>query len=97
MAEPWEDYVLDAPEPGRARDLDETRRLLYIALFASKAKREPASLIGTLVNALAHHSAKIDPNESGPKLVALIVDGDVEAGDWVREQIATITGLLGDG
>lgn len=91
--EPWGEYSLDAPEPGRVRDLDETRRLLYMSLYASQTDRY--NLVGTLVNALAHHSAKIDPEVSGPILVALVNTGEDDA--WVREQIATITGLLGDG
>lgn len=92
MAEAWEDYALDAPEPGRVRDLDETRRLLYMSLYASRTDRY--ALVGTLVNALAHHSAKIDPEVSEPILLRVVDGGPAE---WVREQIATITGLLGDG
>jgi tRNA A37 threonylcarbamoyladenosine biosynthesis protein TsaE len=38
----------------RARDLDETRRLLYGALAAGRTKRW--ELVGTLTNALVHHS-----------------------------------------
>ena len=42
----------DAP-----KDLDETRRLLYIALAAHRLERPgAATLAGTLVNALVHHS-----------------------------------------
>jgi hypothetical protein len=37
-----------------ARDLDETRRLLYGALAAGRTRRW--ELVGTLVNALVHHS-----------------------------------------
>jgi hypothetical protein len=91
--EPWSDYALDAPEPGRVRDLDETRRLLYMSLYASQTDRY--ALVGTIVNALAHHSAKIAPDVSAPALVALVNTGEDDT--WVREQIATITGLLGDG
>lgn len=91
--EPWSDYVLDAPEPGRARDLDETRRLLYMSRYAHKTNRY--ALVGTIVNALAHHSAKIDPEVSGPILVELVNTGEDDG--WVREQIAKITELLGDG
>lgn len=93
MAEPWEGYVLEAPEPGRARDLDETRRLLYMSLYAKQTDRY--ALVGTIVNALAHHSAKIDPEVSGPVLVELCNTG--EGDEWVKDQIATITELLGDG
>ncbi len=92
-AEPWSDYVLDAPEPGRARDLDETRRLLYMSLYVNQTERY--ALVGTLVNALAHHGAKVAPEVSGPALIALVNTGEDDS--WVREQIATITGLLGDG
>lgn len=93
MAEPWSDYALDAPEPGRVRDLDETRRLLYMARYAAQTPRY--ALVGTLVNALAHHSAKIDPEVSGPILVELTNNGGDDS--WVREQIGKITDLLGDG
>lgn len=37
------------------RDLDETRRLLYMALACQSAGKR-AELVGTLVNALRHHS-----------------------------------------
>ena len=90
--EPWDGYVLDAPEPGKVRDLDETRRLLYMSLYACQTERY--ALVGTLVNALAHHSAKIDPEVSGPALVAIVNGGD---DGWVKDQIAKITELLGDG
>jgi hypothetical protein len=93
--EPWSDYALDAPEPGRVRDLDETRRLLYMATFVSRTDRY--ALVGTLVNALAHHSAGIDPGEAGTALVSLVEDGNASAHTWAQEQIAKITELLGDG
>ena len=40
---------------GDARDFDETRRLLYMALAAPHTKKY--NLAGTLVNALKHHHA----------------------------------------
>jgi hypothetical protein len=91
--EPWSDYSLEAPEPGRVRDLDETRRLLYMSLYAKQTERY--ALVGTIVNALAHHGAKVDPDVSGPILVDLVNTGEDDT--WVREQIAKITELLGDG
>lgn len=42
------------------RDLDETRRLLYIALAVPIAGRKHAELVGTLVNALRHHSGLLN-------------------------------------
>lgn len=40
------------------RDRDETRRLLYGALAAGRTKRW--ELVGTLVNALVHHSGLVE-------------------------------------
>jgi hypothetical protein len=40
----------------RMRDLDETRRLLYMALLVGKGCERP-ELVATLVNAILHHGS----------------------------------------
>jgi hypothetical protein len=97
MTTPWQDYTLDATSKDgqKLRDLDETRRLLYSALYADRTKKN--ELVGTIVNALAHHGAGIDPDEAGPHVLA-VIEGTADAAEsevWVREQIAKITELLG--
>lgn len=74
------------------RDLDETRRLLYMALAASRT--EKYSLVGTLVNALAHHNLGIDPDEGMDSLVTLVEDGDSDSTATVKDLIARLTSLL---
>lgn len=87
----WDGYKLSAPESTKARDLDETRRLLYMAMYAGKTKRY--ELVGTLVNALAHHGAGVDPTESGPEILA-VVDADDADTSWLREKVQEITAIL---
>lgn len=70
-------------------DLDETRRLLYVARYASQTERY--NLVGTLVNALAHHGAGIDPEVSGPKLVELVTGAD---DGWAQDQIDNLTEMI---
>jgi hypothetical protein len=80
-----------------AKDLDETRRLLYGALAASRTPRW--ELVGTLVNALAHHSGLIDdPYRALDTLVALVVDGDRPAEEWAKSLIAgtLVSGSVAD-
>ena len=111
MKIPWDGYSTSStgPDAQKMRDLDETRRLLYVALFTRQAidrGSEPvglskhAELAGTITNALAHHSAKIEPAISGPHIGALLTSPDgpqPEAVAWAEAQIAKITELLGDG
>lgn len=55
------------------RDVDETRRLLYGALAAGRTKRW--ELVGTLVNALVHHSGLVeDPYDLLDYLVEVVED-----------------------
>ena len=90
---------------GDARDFDETRRLLYMALAAPYTKKY--NLVGTLVNALRHHHALDgDSDPSATQMIQIlvdVVDGEQstitpdEAGTrWVKEQIGRITDELGD-
>jgi len=87
---------------GDARDFDETRRLLYMALAAPHTKKY--NLVGTLVNALRHHHALDGDNDPSAaqmmNMLICVVDGDADAepaeAQWVKEQIGRITDELGD-
>ena len=74
----------------KARDLDETRRLLYMALVVGKTKKY--NLAGTLINALRHHQGNTDPD-----LEARVIS-KVEATEpdetWARGLIGAITAEL---
>ncbi len=48
-------------DANRRRDLDETRRVAYMALQANSRAPE---LVATIMNALAHHGLAVDPEES---------------------------------
>ena len=78
--------------PDVRRDLDETRRLLYMVKAASRTERH--NLVGTLTNALAHHGdIGADPGEAMTRLIAA-VEGDAEALAWVEARIGDVTELL---
>lgn len=88
---------------GDARDFDETRRLLYMALAAPSTKKY--NLVGTLVNALRHHHALDEDNDpSAAQMMTMlisVVDGasddmDTEGTRWIWAQIGRITDELGD-
>lgn len=79
-------------EDGTARDLDETRRLLYMALVAGKTKRY--NLAGTLINALRHHQGITDPDLE-EQVVTQVEGVDVDE-TWARSQINAITAELGE-
>lgn len=72
-------------------DGDEIRRLLYMALYVSRTERY--NLVGTLVNALAHHGSGLDPDEVAEHVLAAIEGGD---NAWVRAQIDRLTVDEGD-
>ena len=79
------------------QDLDETRRLLYMALYANRTGRY--ELVATLVNALAHHHNQpmISASESAPRLLRLVTGWErVEDVQWLREQIDIISTILDD-
>jgi hypothetical protein len=83
-------------EDSRRRDLDETRRLAYSALYARG--RGGGMILSTLVNAFAHHGLEIDPNETSRHVVA-ILDPSNPAGEsiaWLQAQIKEINTRLGD-
>lgn len=75
-----------------ARDLDETRRLLYMALVVNKTKKY--NLAGTLINALRHHQGVTDPDLED-KVIAYI-EGNSEDDAWMRDEILRVISLLGE-
>lgn len=83
-----------ADTESRDRDLDETRRLLYMALVVGKTKKY--NLAGTLINALRHHQGVTDADLED-KVVAQVEGTDGADETWVREQIAHINDELSAG
>lgn len=83
-----------ADTESRDRDLDETRRLLYMALVVGKTKKY--NLAGTLINALRHHQGVTDADLEG-KVVAQVEGTDGADETWVREQITRINDELAAG
>lgn len=77
------------------KDLDETRRLLYMALAAGRTDRH--NLVGTLTNALVHHSGlETDAVEVLDRLIRVVGCTDVTRpanpeGAWVLGLIETAT------
>ena len=80
-------------EANRRRDLDETRRLLYMALVVGRAKQhQGAELAATIANALVHHRSAVAVDEALGH-VAAVVRGDIggESERWLEVQIQQIT------
>lgn len=70
------------PDP---READECRRLLYGALAAGRTRRW--ELVGTLVNALVHHSGLVeDPYDLLDYLVEVVENPMAGAGGYERGQ-----------
>lgn len=87
----------------QARDLDETRRLLYMALTVRDTKKY--NLAGTIINAIKHHQGvELDGEPSGghasdaliAKVVAYVNGEPPESDTWVRDQIKRIIDTLGE-
>lgn len=82
-------------DENRRRDLDETRRLVYMVLAAQGTERY--ELAATVVNALAHHQSAVDPDVA-MRHVRTILTGhpgntaDSEA--WLRGRVERITSEL---
>jgi hypothetical protein len=74
-------------------DLDETRRLLYLALLVPKTKKY--NLAGSLVNALRHHQGVQDPDLETK--IADFLEGRSDDEEWLRERISMISAQLGGG
>jgi len=83
-----------ADTESRDRDLDETRRLLYMALVVGKTKKY--NLAGTLINALRHHQGVTDADLED-KVVAQVEGTDGADETWVRAEIARINDELDGG
>lgn len=73
-------------------DLDETRRLLYMAIL--RQQTEKYVLAGTLVNALAHHQHAGPPDEIAAHILAVIEQADPDSIEWAHNQIHRITAEL---
>lgn len=90
-----QDIALDgtsSTRPTSAEDLDETRRLLYMTLFAGRTKRY--NLVGTIVNAMRHHQGCTDADLE-ERILAQVEDAPADD-TWTRAQIAAITAQLGE-
>ena len=87
--------AIEAAAEARGRDLDETRRLAYMALVAPKTNHP--DLVATVGNALAHHRSLLIPfEESAVHLAAFLDRGEYESEQWLRNLIYRITNELGD-
>ncbi len=78
------------------RDIDETRRLAYMALAARGTERY--ELTATIVNALAHHGLAVDPEVAIEHVQNLVGDSPVnrsESRRWLQGLIDQITAELG--
>ena len=82
-------------DDARHKDLDETRRLLYLVLAAPRTKKY--NLVGTLVHALKHHQGS--ERDAGDLLEAVthLVEGDASDDEiaWAQEQIGRLSRELG--
>jgi hypothetical protein len=79
----------EAKERRRA-DLEETRRLAYMALVAGTTARP--ELVATVANALAHHGLQV-PFQEAVIHLAVVVRGELqgESGRWLQAQTARLT------
>jgi hypothetical protein len=82
-------------DANRRHDLDETRRVAYMALQANSRAPE---LVATIVNALAHHGLAVDPEESARHVQNLVSNMPIDrdrSQRWLQQQIDRITAELG--
>jgi hypothetical protein len=82
-------------DASRRRDLDETRRVAYMALQASSRAPE---LVATIVNALAHHGLAVDPEEAARHVQNLVSNMPIDrdrSQRWLQEQIDRINAEIG--
>lgn len=84
-------------EAERRRDLDETRRLAYMALQLDEIPH--AELNATLINALVHHGLETDQDVAMEQIAFLLSPNAStrtkdESKDWVFKQIERITDEL---
>jgi superfamily I DNA/RNA helicase len=77
------------------KDLDETRRLLYMAML--RQRTEKYELAGTLVNALVHHQGiDLSPGRVISRVLGVIEDADEDDMAWMQDQIDKISNQLVD-
>lgn len=76
---------------GEKRDLDETRRLLYMVILAPMTPH--AELAATVINALIHHQGLDMPaTDVIGRVLSYLDGGDGES--WLWQQIQDITNKL---
>jgi hypothetical protein len=82
-----------AAQERHRKDLDETRRVAYMALIAGTTGYY--ELVATVGNQLAHHGPQVPFQEAAAHLAA-IASGDTEgeSARWLQEQIDNITAKL---
>ncbi len=73
------------PDP---RDLDETRRLLYMVALARRTPHY--ELAATLVNAICHHQGAGNPDDVADRIVRALDGGGGRK--WLRRQIRRCSG-----
>jgi hypothetical protein len=87
-----------AARANHQRDLDETRRVAYMALLCGKTDRYEVA--ATTINALVHHGAGVDFSEAFVYVIAAVQGGrscKAKVGRaWLQEQIGRITGELAE-
>lgn len=71
-----------------AKDRDETRRLLYMAIAAHQTDRY--ELAGTLINAIRHHQGAGDDDLEN-RVITLIKFGTPDAVSWAADHISRLT------
>jgi hypothetical protein len=76
---------------GEKRDLDETRRLLYMVILAPMTAH--AELAATVVNALIHHQGLDTPATDVIGRLVTYLDGD-GGESWLWDRIQDITNKL---
>lgn len=80
-----------------SKDLDETRRLLYGTLAAGRTKRW--ELVGTLTNALTHHTGLVDDPYELIDYLCGVVETDFAAqpgSDPRAERVRELVAKLGE-
>jgi hypothetical protein len=85
-----------AASASRRRDLDETRRLAYMALASTDTSRYER--VASIVNALAHQGAEINRDEALRRVTAVVegVPRDAEVVKiWLFAQIDRMSNELG--
>lgn len=79
-------------DDARRKDLDETRRLAYMALLVKRT--EKYELAASLTNALVHHQQVDEPVGVVMDLVVDAIEGDESSQEYLRGQVDRVSGLL---